>query len=142
MKDDPQVPETAEQFRVLHRRVKREWVLVVEQSISASQALVLRHLQRRGRMKVSELAEAMYVSNGAVTALTDKLVAAGYALRERAVDDRRVVYIAITQGGEAMLEEVSQIESELMDRLFAGFEPAELETLSQLFGRMLENLEK
>lgn len=127
---------------MLHRRVKREWVLVVEQSISASQALVLRHLQRRGRMKVSELAEAMYVSNGAVTALTDKLVAAGYAVRERAVDDRRVVYIAITQGGEAMLEEVSQIESELMDRLFAGFEPAELETLSRLFGRMLENLEK
>lgn len=137
-----QLPETGEKFRVLHRKVKREWVKVVEQSISASQALVLRHLQRRGRMKVSELAEAMLVSNGAVTALTDKLVAAGFAVRERAKDDRRVVYLAITQGGEAMLEEVSQRESELIDRLFAGLEPAELVTLSHMFGRMLDNLER
>ncbi|MEH0937668.1 MarR family winged helix-turn-helix transcriptional regulator [Micromonospora psammae] len=58
-------------------------------------------LQREGEMNARRLAELSQLSPAAITKITDRLVAAGYATRQPSPDDRRAQLIRISaQHGE------------------------------------------
>src|SRR5919109_1824865 len=54
-------------------------------------------LDREGRMTAGRLAEATGLTTGAVTTVLDRLEQAGYARRVRDTDDRRRVYVEVTE---------------------------------------------
>lgn len=55
-----------------------------------------------GRIRAGELAGRLAISSQAATALVDRLVAAGVVARSQG-DDRRVVWVSLTESGRALL---------------------------------------
>jgi DNA-binding MarR family transcriptional regulator len=65
--------------------------------------LQLRH-NEDGRLKMSQMADAIVHSTGGTTRLVDRLEEAGYVRREHCAADRRAIYVAITDEGGAKLD--------------------------------------
>ena len=63
-------------------------------------------VQRAGRMSAGEIATAARLTSGAVTAVIDRLEAAGYARRVRDTQDRRRVLVEVTPELDQMMRPV------------------------------------
>lgn len=58
------------------------------------------------RLRMHELEEASMFTRSGITRLADRLEEAGLVRRERSAEDRRGVYLAITEAGVAKMNEV------------------------------------
>jgi DNA-binding MarR family transcriptional regulator len=77
-----------------------------------------------GRLRMTELADAVLISRSGLTRLVDRMVTAGYVRREPSPDDARGVYAVLTDPGFARLKSASPthlggIGSYVVDRLDA-----------------------
>jgi DNA-binding MarR family transcriptional regulator len=68
----------------------------------------------------------------AITGLIDRLEKAGLVSRDRCQQDRRIVYVAITDKALALLEKLNRPVMDLHHRLVGHLTRAELETLIRL----------
>jgi len=108
--------------------------------LSASQAYLLEWLQCRGPQKVSDLAEALGTTLSAVTALVDKLANCGYVIRRRSAEDRRVVYVHITEKGSECLRQLRQQRRLMLERVYRGLSDEDLQHLIRIYRQVLENI--
>jgi DNA-binding MarR family transcriptional regulator len=124
----------------LHRRLAQEWGKHVEQGISSSQAIILDHLDSRGQLRASDLAEVLKITSGAVTGLCDKLIKYGYAKRSRTEEDRRVVYLDITETGREMLQSVKEKGREITELFYSQLSVEDLQHLIRINQEVLKNI--
>lgn len=90
--------EVTTMFGALLKGFSQKWnKLGAEYNLSFPQFKMLHFLNRTGPQKVSQLADTLGLTSAAITGITDRLLAEGYVERERAVKDRRVVFITITE---------------------------------------------
>lgn len=129
-------------FRLVLKKLSHSWKKNVDKDISRTQFLILDRLFSEGPRKVSELAEALHITCGAVTGNCDKLIQAGLATRTRDQKDRRVVFMEITPQGQNIMEEVKEQRNRIIECLFRGFTEEDRENLTRLFSHMLANLEE
>ncbi len=71
--------------------------------VSGPQIWALRTLSRRNSLTMGDLAEAMHLHISTVSGIVDRMEKAGYAMRERDTEDRRVVHLRLTPRGRAIL---------------------------------------
>lgn len=83
---------------------------------------VLLRLRRAedGRLKMSQMADAIVHSTGGTTRLVDRLEEAGLVTRQSCPNDRRAVYVAITPAGNARLDEALAVHLGFLDRQLAA----------------------
>jgi DNA-binding MarR family transcriptional regulator len=79
--------------------------------------LAIKGYPERDQITISELAEQLQVKHHSAVGLADRLVANGLAARETAADDRRQVYIMLTERGEAVLEQLAAAHKQELRRL-------------------------
>src|SRR5687768_1929462 len=99
------------------------------------QSLVLTRLYRAPlrRAGMQELGEMLSMSPSGVCRLVDRLEAAGYIVRERSVEDRRVTYAVLTDAGEQALRYTGDVYRAGYEELFLNrLTPAQVETLVSL----------
>ena len=72
--------------------------------ITASQMLVMQLLSRQGESLPSAIARAVELQQATVTVLLKKLEQAGLVSRRRDTEDRRRVWVTLTDAGERVLE--------------------------------------
>ncbi|MCZ4150673.1 MarR family transcriptional regulator, partial [Escherichia coli] len=89
-------------FRKMVRRFVKERDRVSVEGVTLPAMLILQKIIRDGEQRLGDLAEQMDFTSGAITALSDKLEAAGYTVRRRKEDDRRTVLLDITAKGREM----------------------------------------
>ncbi|GGG78340.1 MarR family winged helix-turn-helix transcriptional regulator [Paenibacillus radicis (ex Gao et al. 2016)] len=130
------------QFRSVLRSINQEWNKRMTHNLSYTQFKMMYRLHLEKRLKVSELAESMGLTSGAITGVADKLVAEDYVVRERATDDRRVVYIEITSKGKLMIEELLESQSETILSLFTSLPDEDIQHLKRIFAQLIANIEK
>jgi DNA-binding MarR family transcriptional regulator len=70
------------------------------------------------QVRMAELADGLTLSRGGVTKLVDRLEAAGLLRRERAVDDGRGFYAALTDAGEEMLRRMWPVYARTLRETF------------------------
>ncbi|HVY20006.1 MAG TPA: MarR family transcriptional regulator [Bauldia sp.] len=80
-----------------------------------------------------DLARATGLTSGAITGVVDRLERGGYVRRVRDTEDRRKVYVRITQGGRTKAYGLYASLSRAVDRLAAKYSAAELEVLVRYF---------
>jgi DNA-binding MarR family transcriptional regulator len=101
---------------------------------------VLLQLRRSdsGRLKMNEMANAIFHSTGGTTRLIDRLAEADFVRRENCPSDRRSVYVAITDRGGAKLDEALQVHLDSLDDLMgARLNATERADLSTLLGKLI-----
>jgi DNA-binding MarR family transcriptional regulator len=107
-----------------------------ELDLAGSQWIPLLHVAH-GFDTPASCAREMQVGAAAVTRMFDRLEAKGLVQRERSKTDRRVVRLALTHEGLAVMERVPDIVAETLNQHLQDFAPEELQTLVALVGRFV-----
>ncbi len=108
------------------RRFHRELAGIMDTTITGNQFVVLNIIGNRGKATVSEVAEDLSVSLSAVTASVDRLCRAGMVERRRSEEDRRVVWLELTEQGQNMVNVCQKGRLKVMRRYLGRLEEKEL----------------
>ncbi|MBB6675480.1 MarR family winged helix-turn-helix transcriptional regulator [Cohnella nanjingensis] len=72
------------------------------QGITPIQFLVMKALAEQPQMGLSELSECLHTGKSTMSGVVDRLVRAGFVLRERPENDRRAIALRLTPKGEEL----------------------------------------
>jgi|SRR5665213_790401 len=90
-----------------------------------------------GRLKMSQMADAIVHSTGGTTRLVDRLEEASFVRREHCPSDRRSVYVSITDAGNAKLDEALGVHlTYLNENMGTRLDSGERETLAVLLAKL------
>lgn len=118
---------TGDQFQNRFGRLFRKFRL------TASQYNVLRILRGEGRpLPCLEVADRLIQVVPAITGLIDRLEQQGLVKRQRSADDRRIVYVELTDKAAALLKQLDLPVSQLHEQLIGHLGRSELRELSRL----------
>jgi DNA-binding MarR family transcriptional regulator len=79
--------------------------------------LAIKGFPNRERITIGELAEQLHIAHHSAVGLVDRSVEQNLIAREQGVEDRRQVYIRLTQRGAEILEQLSGAHRTEIDRL-------------------------
>ena len=96
--------------------------LANQSELTASQLLVMQHVAQYGKALPSAIARAVDLKQATVTVLVNKLEEAGLVTRRRDTDDRRRVWIELTDDGKTALERSPDLLQNRFERGFEGLE--------------------
>jgi DNA-binding MarR family transcriptional regulator len=90
-----------------------------------------------GRLKMTQIADAIVHSTGGTTRLIDRLEEAGFVERQNCPNDRRAVHVAITPSGVDKLTEALAVHLEYLDEALVNrLSNSERETLASLLTKL------
>ncbi|MUV37636.1 putative HTH-type transcriptional regulator YhbI [Lentibacillus sp. JNUCC-1] len=135
-------PEFEQLFWQVSRKMGYVWTKIYEEVFPGSQSYIMFMLEQRGATRMSKMAETLHLTPGAVTTASDKLIERGFVTRVRDEQDRRVVYLDITDDGSKLLSELRDEGRAVMRTVFAHLTEAELDQLIHVFGKASHNIEK
>ena len=90
---------------------------------------------------MSELANALGITAGSATVACQRLEKAAFVTRARQAHDERVVQVALTEQGQALIEVWRTQRREAVTKLLSVLDAGEQEELHALIGRLLEAAE-
>jgi DNA-binding MarR family transcriptional regulator len=131
------VEELTTNFRCIIRRFRADINQLFESYIPLNEFFVLRILKRDKQQMVSKIANELTVSNSHITAVTEKLIKRGLIERNRCNNDRRVVYLDITEEGILLVSEMEEMQENYMKEKFNCYSDEEIQLLNDLFKRMV-----
>ncbi|HEY2590007.1 MAG TPA: MarR family transcriptional regulator [Steroidobacteraceae bacterium] len=88
----------------------------------------------------SSLCKSVSYDAGAMTRMVDRLESKGLIRRERCPNDRRLVYLELTEAGRSVWPIMMEITRQALNGLLRGFTKAEARQLEGFLRRMLENV--
>ena len=100
---------------------------------------VLLQLRRSpdGRLKMNEIADKIVHSSGGTTRLVDRIEVAGLVARQSCPSDRRAIHVAITDAGNAKLDEALNVHLDYLDESLAKqLTEVERSTLASLLTKL------
>ena len=108
--------------------------------ISSAQFVVIATLViTEGAKSASDLCKGISYDAGAMTRMLDRLESKGLIRRTRRPDDRRVVYLELTEEGHRAFPRMRQVSMTVVNRFLRGFSQSEARQLESFLTRMLEN---
>ncbi len=109
---------------------------VQELGLTVTQFGVLEALWHLGPLTLSELANKHLKSANNLTVVVDNLENMNLARRERSTTDRRVIYVHLTEDGEALIRQAFPPHVEAVVQLVSILTEEEQDTLSVLLRRL------
>jgi DNA-binding MarR family transcriptional regulator len=103
---------------------------LVRHGVSMSHLHVMTMLERHGDLPMSRIAELLDVSDSNATGLIDRMEERGFVERVRHPDDRRVVLVRVSDHGRQILTDVEGLRDELLRRVLARLDDAQLRRLA------------
>lgn len=135
-------------FGRIHRVFLRYQVHVTEiftsYGINAAAFDILAALRRHGapyRQTAGALAESSLITTGGISLRVDRLEKVGLVIRERDHDDKRVVYVKLTEKGLELIEKVAADHFANEEKLLVGLTTSERRQLGQLLSRLERSLD-
>jgi DNA-binding MarR family transcriptional regulator len=104
--------------------------ILLPDEMSLTQALVLSTLRDRGPQRVTDLADIEGIRQPTCTGLVNTMEAEGWVARTVDPSDRRAVVVELTSGGRAVLEEITNSRSVLLDRYLSELGNADRQALT------------
>jgi len=105
-----------------------------------AQFILLRVLHRRGRRTVSELANILKQSNSTTTIALNRLVKAGCIDRIRDEQDRRVVWVTLSEKAVPLIERLLRRRQVLVGKLLEKLSDEELVQFTYFLVKMKQRL--
>ncbi len=114
-------------FQVVHGDSKR-----AERAggLTGPQLWAVKVLSESGPARVSDLARRMYLHPSTVVGILDRLESRDLAERTRSREDRRVVTVALTRKGMALVPKIQEAAQGLLLNGLEGLSPRDLRDLS------------
>ena len=125
-----------ELVRALHSELANQMV----SGITGSQFFVLKKINEKGRMTVSEVAEELGVSLSAITALVNRLVNNSMVVRTRDQTDRRLVWLEATEQGADVVRRCVEGRKKVAEKYFGQLPEKDMEKLIEIYEKVLTTL--
>jgi DNA-binding MarR family transcriptional regulator len=122
----------------LVRELDRELELAHGLPLNEYEVLFLLARAPEGRLRMSELAERVLLSQSGLTRLADRLERGGLVVRVRCEEDRRGLFAQITDEGRARFTDARETHLGGVQRLFLSrLQPAQLDALGLAWAAIL-----
>lgn len=93
---------------MINRRLSSKVREVLPSDITPEQLFILRYLKRNSDVSSSELSDLLCVGKSTISSIINRMVNKGYVERIPSQEDRRVVYLSLTEEGERQHHSVEQ----------------------------------
>jgi len=93
--------------------------------VTMSQCSTIMSVGKNPRMTMQALSQAMALANSTMTRMVDNLVRDGFIERIRDDQDRRIVYVVLTDKGRELFEQISQVMSQYYQTIVQNIPAAE-----------------
>lgn len=130
--------------RVFLRYQAHVTAIFAEYGINAAAFDIMAALRRHGapyRQTAGALADSSLITSGGISLRVDRLEKAGLVVRERDEEDRRVVYVALTDAGVELIEKVAAAHFANEENLLVGMTATERRQLGKLLSRLDRSLD-
>ena len=107
--------------------------------LTGAQFAVLKNVADGTAETAADLCRTMHYDTGSMTRMLDRLEEKAVLRRERCTEDRRVVFLRITESGDELLPQLRIAAVRVLTRQLAGFSPAEVDAFKQFLVRMIQN---
>ncbi|MEA2077550.1 MAG: MarR family transcriptional regulator [Candidatus Marinimicrobia bacterium] len=112
-----------------------------ELGLTTPQLLCLDALKKNDHMITKELAKTVNLSESTVIGIIDRLEAKQYVLRNRSLEDRRKVYLTLTEAGKGVLQETPSLLQDKFSFALAKLDKDEQNTITLSLERIVELME-
>jgi DNA-binding MarR family transcriptional regulator len=131
------IARTADQLLVRAERLLRE------HGLTGSQYNILRILRGEGKpLPILEIASRTVQVVPGITGLIDRLESAGLVRRERSTEDRRVIFVSITNKALKVLEKLDEPLVAYERKLLSCLKAAEQRELIRLLEKIRQHLDQ
>src|ERR1700742_600100 len=135
---EPNLDLILESMVYLYSESRRGTRAVAEQyGLTGSQLLVLKMLEPRGQVSLSELSERIRAKNSTVTGIIDRMERDGGVVRRRSGEDRRVVYIELTSKGKKLAGDAKVDPMHLFRLLLEDLSPRDAADLERIMSKLV-----
>ncbi|MBV8464606.1 MAG: MarR family transcriptional regulator [Burkholderiales bacterium] len=110
--------------------------------ISWAQWKVLIRIHFGDKPTSANLCRGLEMDTGSMTRMLDRLEEKGLISRNRCIHDRRVIYLALTDAGRAMVPDMLEAVVTVLNDLLEDFSVEEVELFKSMIRRILANAEK
>lgn len=148
---DVKTYEPRESVGYLMTRVKVEMLAALDRALAADPYLsslgvtaaqfvvIVRLVGGESKKSASELCKELSYDAGAMTRMIDRLESKGLVRRARCTKDRRLIYLELTEAGQAAYPKMIEVSVAVLNRFLRGFNRDEARQLKDFLLRMLEN---
>jgi DNA-binding MarR family transcriptional regulator len=106
---------------------------------SAQFVVMVRLVGTASRKSAADLCRELSYDAGAMTRMIDRLEAKGLVRRIRCMNDRRLIFLEATDLGRAAYPRMREVSAAVNNRFLRGFDRAELQQMTTILTRMLQN---
>ncbi|WP_164985086.1 MarR family winged helix-turn-helix transcriptional regulator [Ammoniphilus sp. CFH 90114] len=126
-------------FTALTKKGAYEWNQLNQTDLYITHVLILQLLEEKGRQRPTILAEELQITTGGITGLTNKLVKEGLIRRSMSEQDRRVIFLEITDQGKEVLTKVIKQKENLTEKLFGSLTDTDVKELKRILQLLLKS---
>lgn len=127
MKGNPQFQELARLFHDIEISIKHMMRREFENlGITMPQGMVIGTLFRKKNVKISDLSEALGLSNSTISGIVDRLERQNIVLRERSEEDRRVVHVRLSPAFEEMHNKFHFRAGMVFEKILSNADPGDI----------------
>ncbi|MCG3088355.1 MarR family winged helix-turn-helix transcriptional regulator [Sporosarcina cyprini] len=129
-------------FEIIHNMDKFtnnliiQWNKTFNEELGVSHILLLGHLMVHGKSRPSDIAKVLGLTPPTVTHLTEKLVKKNLAVRSTDEEDRRIVYLSISDAGIEIVKRANLEGQVLRKKLFEKLSPEEQQQMLRIYKKL------
>jgi len=105
-------------------------------NLSISELHLIEKIGTESAVTVTQIAEKLNITLPSVTAAINKLCLKGYVKKERSHEDRRTVWVTLTDAGREVEAIHEKFHKELVTSIAANFDDSEKETLLDMVRKL------
>lgn len=124
-------------LQTLKRTIESESTYKTSIGVTQPQMFLLYFLSREEKCKLSQLAEKLEVKPSAITVMIDRLEKPGYVRRIQDTEDRRAIWVEITEAGQAILKQAIQERNEILGKYLSRLSQEEIVQLAGMLEKMM-----
>lgn len=114
----------------------------IDEELTNDQHYTLRQIYKVGRCTSSELADKFGVKKSAITAIINRLYKKGLIQRTQDENDRRMVYLSLTDKGNELYKQAEEKIHHLVAAIITQFEQTEIEAFIDTYEKLLTVLDQ
>ena len=122
----------------LYHLIRRASHPVGRGEITQEQYWLMRRLNRADAQSIGELADALGITSSSATTACKRLEKAELVIRERQLDDERMVRVSLTEAGRERIAAWQKQRRELLARLLTPLGSHEQDELQHILEHMLQ----
>jgi DNA-binding MarR family transcriptional regulator len=138
--DNEKLLELVERYEELSFLIQKKGEYLTNKEINDEltydQHFTLRYIMKKELCTSTDLAQEFHVKKSAITALINRLVDKGLVSRERNQDDRRVVYLHVTQKGKEFYDACNLKIHDIVSQFISHFSEKEIDSFMKTYEKL------